>query len=72
MFQDFILKRLLKSQGVPEAQIDLVLGALKKNPALFQTIAAEVEAKVKAGADKQAAAMEVMQAHAAELQGLLS
>ena len=72
MFQDFILKRLLKSQGVPEAQIDMVLGAIKKNPELFKTIATEVETKVKGGADKQAAALEVMQAHAAELQGLLS
>jgi hypothetical protein len=72
MFQDFLLKKMLKSQGVPEAQIEMVLGAMKKNPELFKQIAVEIEAKVKAGADKQTVAMSVMQAHATELQGLLS
>ena len=72
MFQDFLLKRLLKSQGVPEAQIDMVLGAMKKNPDLFKQIAAEIEVKVKSGMDKQAAAMSVMQAHQAELAKLMS
>ncbi|MEK7621605.1 MAG: hypothetical protein AAB415_00310 [Patescibacteria group bacterium] len=70
MFQDFLLKRLLKSQGVPEAQIEMVLGAMKKNPELFKQIAAEIEVKIKSGMDKQAAALAVMQAHATELQGL--
>ena len=72
MFQDFLLKRLLKSQGVPEAQIGMVLGAMKKNPDLFKQIAAEIEVKVKSGMDKQAAAMSVMQAHQAELQKAMS
>ena len=71
MFQDFLLKKMLKSQGVPEAQIEMVLGAMKKNPELFKQIAAEIEAKMKGGMDKQTAAMEIMQAHATELQGLL-
>ena len=72
MFQDFLLKKMLKSQGVPEAQVEMVLGAMKKNPELFKQIATEIEAKVKGGMDKQAAAMSVMQAHTTELQGLLS
>ncbi len=67
MFQDFLLKRLLKSQGVPEAQIELVLGAMKKNPELFKQIAVEIETKIKSGMNKQVAAMSVMQAHQAEL-----
>lgn len=71
MFQDFLLKKMLKSQGVPEAQIELVLNAMKKNPELFKQIAVEIEVKVKGGMDKPAAAMEIMQAHATELQGLL-
>ncbi|HEY4476648.1 MAG TPA: hypothetical protein VJB69_01575 [Candidatus Paceibacterota bacterium] len=71
MFQDFLLKRLLKSQGFPEAQIELVLGAMKKNPELFKKIAGEVEKKVKDGMDKQAAAMAVMQAHQSELAQLM-
>ena len=71
MFQDFLLKKMLKSQGVPEAQIEMVLGAMKKNPELFKQIAAEIEAKMKGGMDKQTATMEIMQAHATELQGLL-
>ena len=70
MFQDFILKKMLKSQGVPPEQIKMFLAAFKKNPELFKTIAIEIEVKVKSGMDKQAAAMTVMQSHATELQGL--
>ena len=70
MFQDFLLKKMLKSQGVPPEQIEMFLVALKKNPELFKIIASEIEVKVRSGIDKQAAAMSVMQSHAIELQGL--
>ena len=72
MFQNFLLKQMLKRQGVPEAQIEMVLEAFKKNPELFQQIAVEIETKVKSGMDKQTAALAVMQAHATELKGLMS
>ncbi|MEK7584975.1 MAG: hypothetical protein AAB455_00425 [Patescibacteria group bacterium] len=72
MFQDFLLKQMLKRQGLPEAQIDMVLGLIKRKPELFKQIAAEIEEKIKGGMDKQAAAVAVMQTHQAELQGLLT
>ena len=49
MFQDFLLKKMLKSKGVSEAQIEMVLGAMKKNPELFKQIITEIEMKVKGG-----------------------
>jgi len=42
---------MLKRQGMPEEQIDMILDIVAKNPALFQTIAAEVNEKMDAGAE---------------------
>ncbi len=71
MFKDFLLKKMLKAQGVPEGQVDMVLKMVHKNPELFKTIAAEIEAKTKTGLDQQTAAMQVMQTHQAEIQKLM-
>ncbi len=70
MFKDFLIKKLIKKQfgdKVSDEQIDQVIALVKKNPELFQNIAKEIEAKVKAGTDQQTAVMEVMQAHQAEI-----
>lgn len=71
MFKDFLVRQMLKARGVPSEQIDLILKVVEKNPALFQQIAGEIEAKVKAGQDQQQAAMEVMTAHQEELKALM-
>jgi len=67
MFQDFIIKKMLKQQGVPDAQVEMFLSIFKKNPKLFKQIAEEVKARVEKGEDQQTAAMGVMKAHEAEL-----
>ncbi|HBB65468.1 MAG TPA: hypothetical protein DCZ84_02435 [Candidatus Vogelbacteria bacterium] len=67
MFQEFFLKSMLKRQGMPEEQVDAMLGIVAKNPALFQTIAAEVKEKMDAGAEQSRAMMEVLRAHEEEL-----
>ena len=38
MFKNLLLKKMLKAQGVPEEQIDVVIKMMEKNPELFKTI----------------------------------
>jgi hypothetical protein len=71
--KSFLMKKMLKSQlkGVPEAQQDMIISAVEKNPKLFEDIAHEVQEKVKGGMEQQAATMQVMMAHQKELQDLM-
>lgn len=71
MFKNFLLKKMLKSQGVPEAQIDMFVKMMEKNPELFKTIATEVKQKVDGGMDQMQAGMQVMQKYQAELKKLV-
>ena len=70
MLKDFFVKAMLKRQGVSDEQIDMVLAIVNKNPALFQTIAAEVQAKIGGGMEQSKAMMEVMKLHEEELRAL--
>lgn len=70
MFQDLLLKKMLKSQGVSDAQINQLLEIVKKNPELFKKIAEETKQKISGGMEQQAAAMAVMTKYADELKGL--
>jgi hypothetical protein len=70
MFKNFLLKKMLRTQGVPEAQIDMVITMMEKNPELFKTIAEEIQAKIKVGMDQNSASMEVMQKYESELKKL--
>ena len=71
MFKNFLIKKMLKSQGVSDQQADVILELVEKNPELFQKIAGEIEQRVKSGEDKQQAAMAVMTAHQAELKQVI-
>ena len=71
MFKNFLLKKMLRTQGVPEAQIDMFIGMMEKNPELFQTIAAEVQEKIKGGMSQTEAGLEVMKKHEEELRKLV-
>lgn len=73
MIQDFFIKKMIKAKapGVTDEQIDQIVTLVKKNPALFQTIAKEIETKTKAGMAQEQAMMQVMQAHKDELKGLM-
>ena len=73
MIKEFLLKQVIKRQlkGVPEAEIDRIIGLVEKNPELFKKIGDEIKDKVKAGRSEQAASMEVMRAHQGELQKIL-
>ncbi len=71
MLQNFLLRKMLRTQGVPEAQINMFIAMMEKNPELFKTIATEVKTKVDAGADQQAASIEVMKKYEQELKKLV-
>ena len=70
MFKNFLLKKMLRTQGVPEAQIDMFLNMMEKNPELFKNIAVEIQEKTKNGMDQTNASMEVMKKYEAELKKL--
>jgi hypothetical protein len=71
MFQNFLLKKMLRTQGVPEAQIDMFIKMIEKNPELFKNIAAEIQEKVKGGMSQTTAGMEVMKKYEHELTKLV-
>lgn len=71
MFQNFLLKKMLRTQGVPEAQIEVFIRMMEKNPELFKTIALEIQEKIKGGMDQTTASMEVMKKYEEELKKLI-
>ena len=70
MFKNFLLKKMLRTQGVPEAQIDMFISMIEKNPELFKNIATETKARMDAGMDQMTASMEVMKKYEEELKKL--
>jgi len=70
MFKNFLIKKMLRTQGVPPEQIDMILNMMEKNPELFKTITEEIQVKIKGGMDQNTASMQVMQKHETELRKL--
>lgn len=72
--KDFFLKQALKykMKDVPEAQRDMLMGAMEEHPEFFQKIGEEVKALTKQGQSEMAATMIVMRKHQAELQRIMS
>jgi len=71
MFKNFLLKKMLRTQGIPEAQIDMVINMMEKNPELFKKIAEEIQVKIKGGMDQQTASMEIMKKYEDQLKNLI-
>lgn len=73
MIKEFFLKQMIKRQmkGVPEAQIEMIIALVEKNPEFFKKISDEIQAKVKSGRSEMTATMEVMRMHQAEMQKLM-
>jgi hypothetical protein len=55
---------------LPEAQIEMFITMIEKNPELFKAIATEIQEKVKGGMSQMDAGMEVMKKHEEELKKL--
>jgi hypothetical protein len=70
--QSFLLKQAMKwkMKDVPEAQRDMLMGMVEKNPDLFKKIGEEVDRRKKGGESEMKATMEVMKKYRAELQAL--
>lgn len=70
---NFFFKALIKKQlkGVPDEQIDMILTAMEKDPAFFQTLAEKIKAKTDAGMSQQDAATQIMVEHGEELKKIL-
>lgn len=73
MFQNFLLKTMLKKQmkGVPQEQQDQIFSMIEKNPDFFMKIAQEAQEKIKGGMAQQDAMMAVMKAHEQELKAVM-
>jgi hypothetical protein len=71
MFQNFLLKKMLKAQGVPDDQINMFVTMMEKNPELFKTIGSEVKEKIKGGMSQMDAGMEVMKKYEGDLKKLV-
>lgn len=71
MFKNFLLKKMLRTQGVPEAQVDMIINMMEKDPELFKKITQEVQEKVKGGMDQMQAGMQVMEKYKEELKKLV-
>ncbi len=61
---------MLRTQGVPPAQIEMFVSMIEKNPELFKTIAEEIQEKVKSGMNQMDAGMVVMKKYEQELKKL--
>src|SRR5438132_1445591 len=70
MFQNFLLRKMLRTQDVPENQIEMFLKMLEKNPELFKNIAEEIKKKTDAGMDQKTASLGVMKKYEEELKKL--
>lgn len=71
--KDFFLKQALKHKlkDVPEAQRDLLMGAMEAHPEFFKRIGEEVKVLTKSGMSETAATMQVMRKHQAEMQKIM-
>lgn len=71
MFQNFLPKKMLARQGVPEEQIEMFIKMMEKDPELFKKIAEEVQEKIKGGMDQTIAGTQVMKKYENELKKLV-
>lgn len=71
MFKEFFLKKMvaMQTKNMPKDQQEKIMRLVETNPKLFETIAKEVQHKVKnENKDQMVAMMEVVKKHQAELQ----
>lgn len=73
MIKKFLMKQAMKSQlkNIPEAEQDMILDMVERNPDFFENLAHELQEGLKSGKDQQTVAMEIMQKHKDSLAKLL-
>lgn len=73
--KNFAMKKLIDSQmkNVPEDQKQMIMEMLEKDPVLFEKIAKEMQAELKANGNNQmSAAMKVLPKHQKEIMAVMS
>ena len=73
MFQNFLLKTMLKKQmkNVPQEQQEQIFAMIEKNPDFFMKIAEEAQEKIKGGMSQPDAMNAVMLKHQDELKKVM-
>ena len=73
MIKNFLMKKMLQKQlkDLPKEQQEAFSKAIEKNPKLFEKIAKEMQAEMKAGKNQMTAAMNVLPKYQKELQELM-
>jgi len=71
MFKNFLIRKMLRTQGVPAEQIELFIKMMEKDPKLFEKIALEIQEKVKGGMDQMQAGAQVMQKYEQDIKKLI-
>jgi len=71
MFKNYLLKKMLAKQGVPEEQIEMFIKMMERDPELFKKIAEEMQVKIKGGMDQMQAGQEVMKKYEEDLKKLI-
>lgn len=71
--KNFIQRKMMERQmkDLPKDQRDKMMGAIEKNPELFEKISKETQQKMKEGKGQMAASMEVMRKYQNELRDAL-
>ncbi len=74
MFGNFFMKMMLQRQlkNLPKDAQEKMMRALDEHPEFFKKIIDEITKKTKSGVSQMAAVQQVMMAHKAELQKILS
>lgn len=72
MLVDFLLKKAIgqNSQGLSPAEQERLVTMVETHSVLFMKLAEEFKQKIAAGKNNEAAAMEIIQSHEAELRAL--
>lgn len=73
--KNFAMKKLLESQlkNVPEDQKAMIMTMVEKDPALFEKIAKELQAEMKANGNNQmAASMKILPKYQKEIMAIMS
>lgn len=66
-----LVRRQLKKSGLPDDQVEMFTQLVLENPDFFKKIEEETKVKKKQGMNEQAAMMQVMREHQAELQQMM-
>ncbi len=71
-FKNLLIKQMVKRQlkGVPEAQQEMILEAVEKNPELFTKIAEKVQERTKGGMGQMEASMKTLREFESELKSV--